>query len=457
MDKYNNYKNSKLEWIDKMPFHWKSSKLKWLSDIYAGGTPNTNNADYWEKGTIPWLNSGTVNQKRIKTPSNYITELAVLNSSTKWVPKGSLVMALAGQGKTKGIVAILEINATCNQSMAAIIPKLKEINNEFLFFWLDSNYQRIRGLAGSELRDGLNLEIIGDLPCPLPPLKEQIQIAKYLKHRTDLIDIIIKQKNELIDLLKEKQLVLISEAVTKGIESKPKMKHVSAEGLKKIPKDWTIKPLKRLISLKGRLGWKGLKAQEYVESGYGFLSTPDIKRDTIDFNTINFITEARYLESPEIMLELGDVLLVKDGSTLGIVNIIRELPIPATVNSSIGVLRVFDKKILNPNYLFWLIKSDYIQSTISKLRAGQGVPHLFQKDIKNFSIVLPPIEVQNRIIEFIENKNQVFNDLITKLSEEIKKLKEYHQSILLEVTTGKIDVRNWQLKTKKALNGRGNK
>jgi type I restriction enzyme S subunit len=132
MREYKNYVESGVEWLGVFPNHWKSTKLKWIAHIYAGGTPSTNIDEYWENGSIPWLNSGTVNQKRITMASEYITEDAVLNSSTKWVPKGSLLMALAGQGKTKGMVAILEFDATCNQSMAAIVPNLEKINNEYL-------------------------------------------------------------------------------------------------------------------------------------------------------------------------------------------------------------------------------------------------------------------------------------------------------------------------------------
>lgn len=216
------------------------------------------------------------------------------------------------------------------------------------------------------------------------------------------------------------------------------------EWLGKIPKDWELKPLKHLASLKGRLGWKGLKADEYVEEGYGFLSTPDIKNEIIDFASINYITEERYLESPEIMLQCGDVLLVKDGSTLGIVNIIKELPFPSTVNSSIGIIRVFDKNILSPEYLLWLLRGDYMQTVINRLRAGQGVPHLFQKDIKNFTIILPPLAIQKNIVEFIERKNTLLNLLVDKELNQIGKLREYRQALISAAVTGKVDVREWE-------------
>jgi type I restriction enzyme S subunit len=126
-------------------------------------------------------------------------------------------MALAGQGKTKGTVAILEIDATCNQSMAAIVPN-SIVNNEYLFYWLHVNYERIRGLAGSEQRDGLNLQIIGDIFCPLPKIEEQIEIAQYLNRVDFKIDSLIHDITNQIEKLNEYRQSMISEAVTGKID-----------------------------------------------------------------------------------------------------------------------------------------------------------------------------------------------------------------------------------------------
>lgn len=211
-------KDGGVEWLGEIPVHWVYSKLKWISNIYAGGTPSTNVDRYWENGDVPWLNSGTVNQKRIKSPSNYITQEALLNSSTKWVPKNSILMALAGQGKTKGTVGILEIEATCNQSMAAIVPDKNEIDYEFLYYWLHSNYQRIRGLASSDQRDGLNLVIVGDIFCPLPAIEEQQLISIYLNNFEIKNDYLIEKLEIVIEKLQSYRQSLISEAVTGKID-----------------------------------------------------------------------------------------------------------------------------------------------------------------------------------------------------------------------------------------------
>lgn len=178
--RYPKYKDSGVAWLCEVPAHWSVGSVRWLTRRYSGGTPDKTNFAYWEEGTIPWLNSGAVNDRLINKPSTYITAEAFENSSAKWIPEGALVMALAGQGKTKGMVAQLAIPSTCNQSMAAIIPG-PEIYARFLFWWLESNYQNIRNMAGGDLRDGLNLELLGNIPCPLAPPAEQTVIAAFLE------------------------------------------------------------------------------------------------------------------------------------------------------------------------------------------------------------------------------------------------------------------------------------
>ncbi len=210
-------KPSGVEWLGEVPEHWESVSLKWVSQRYSGGTPDKSNQDYWTDGAIPWLNSGAVNAGYITEPSEYITEDAYHNSSAKWIPKNALVIALAGQGKTKGMVAQLGIKTTCNQSMAAIIPNSYFLPR-FLYWWVFKNYNNLRNLAGGDARDGLNLEMIGSIPCPIMPLSEQQAIATFLDYETGKIDTLILKIETVIEKLTEYRTALISAAVTGKID-----------------------------------------------------------------------------------------------------------------------------------------------------------------------------------------------------------------------------------------------
>lgn len=210
-------KDSGIEWLGEIPEHWETVNLKWVSKIYSGGTPSKNNEDFWQNGTIPWLNSGTVNQFFITEPSEYITEEALNSSSAKWIPENSIVIALAGQGKTKGMAAQVMFECTCNQSMGVIVPN-DRIDNRFLLYYLTRNYQNIRNLGGGDKRDGINLEMVGGIPLPVIPLSEQAEIANHIENYFSRLDAKKAKTEKLIELLTEYRTALISEVVTGKIK-----------------------------------------------------------------------------------------------------------------------------------------------------------------------------------------------------------------------------------------------
>lgn len=274
MKRYEKYKES---WIGEIPDHWATVALKWVSKIYSGGTPSKNRPEYWLNGSIPWLNSGTVNQFDITTPSNYITEEGLKNSSAKWIEEGSLVIALAGQGKTKGMTAFVRLKTTCNQSLGVIKPYSK-LNSRFLLYFLKRNYLYIRGLAGEGKRDGLNLQIIGEINIPLLPLFEQTAIANYLDRKTAEIDELIAQKERLLSLYEEEKTAVINQAVTKGIDPDVKMKDSGIVWLGKIPEHWEVRKLKYL-SIDGLKNGIFKKAKDFGR-GTKLVNVIDIYQDS---------------------------------------------------------------------------------------------------------------------------------------------------------------------------------
>ena len=214
----------------------------------------------------------------------------------------------------------------------------------------------------------------------------------------------------------------------------PKYKPSGVEWLGDVPEHWEVKRLDFLASVKARLGWKGLTASEYVPEGFIFLATPNIKGEgEIDFTNVNYITAERYYESPEIMVQVGDVLMAKDGSTLGTTNVVHHLPAPTTVNSSVGVLR--PKPALNSSYFFRWLTSGYLQSLIQSMKDGQGVPHLFQADIRKFPVLLPPPSEQRAIAAFLDRETGRVDRLVAKKRELIERLKEKRTAMISRTVT----------------------
>lgn len=164
-----------------IPDGWQQVKLGAVCDVSAGGTPSTTNEEYWLGADIPWANSAEINKKDIFSTQNFITKKGLENSSTKIVPKNSVLIALAGQGSTRGKVAVNKIPLTTNQSVAFFIPK-KDIDYRYLRSDLDRRYQELRSIsAGDGGRGGLNLQILRALKISLPPLSEQNRIVTVLE------------------------------------------------------------------------------------------------------------------------------------------------------------------------------------------------------------------------------------------------------------------------------------
>ena len=163
--------------LDNHPAEYAVKTLRDLSECYAGATPSTKVKEYWDNGSIPWMSSGEVHMEHVTETESKITESGYQQTSTKMVPVHSVVIALAGQGKTRGKVAITEIPLCTNQSLCAIVPS-KDIHYEYLYHNLKGRYLELRGMAGDvNGRGGLNLKIVQSIQVIVPPIDEQMEFV----------------------------------------------------------------------------------------------------------------------------------------------------------------------------------------------------------------------------------------------------------------------------------------
>lgn len=186
------------------PYGWRKCKIQEVAQCIAGATPSTAIKEYWENGTIPWMSSGEVNNGRVYETEKKITELGYKNASTKLIPPHTVVLAMAGQGKTRGTVAVAEIELCTNQSLCSIVTN-NEVNTDYLYYYLQTQYEELRESSnGDGGRGGLNLKIIGAYPLILPPISLQNKFAEFVK----LIDkskfIVQQQIKDLQELLDSK-------------------------------------------------------------------------------------------------------------------------------------------------------------------------------------------------------------------------------------------------------------
>lgn len=435
--RYPEYKDSGVGWLGEVPTHWSTGSIRWLARRYSGGTPDKTNRAFWEDGTVPWLNSGAVNDRLISEPSTYITEDAFKNSSAKWIPEGALVMALAGQGKTKGMVAQLTFASTCNQSMAAIIPG-SEINSRFLYWWLESNYQNIRNMAGGDLRDGLNLELLGDIKCPLPQPEEQSSIANFLDRETAKIDALVAEQEKLIALLQEKRQAVISHAVTKGLDPNVPMKDSGVEWLGEVPGHWDSKRLKFLASnIKAGPFGSALTKDMYVDSGYKVYGQEQVI--PADFSIGDYyIDEAKFAEFSQYKTRTDDVLISCVG-TFGKIAVVPADAAPGIINPRLIRLRV--AKNVMPLFLAEVLRSTVTFEQFSVLSRGGTMDVINIGTLSDIWIALPPVDEQSAILSEITTQMTRFDALMAEARTAITLLQERRTALISAAVTGQIDVR----------------
>ncbi|WP_094607181.1 hypothetical protein SPSIL_058140 [Sporomusa silvacetica DSM 10669] len=425
-------KDSGIEWIGEIPENWEVNRIKYLIEFNPKYTGKL--LDFEEVSFLPMecLKNGFMIPQ--------VATIKTLENSYTYFGNNDIVMAKVTPCFENGNISIARnlMNGVGFGSSELYVFRCTKINNIFLFYFLQNpkfKQQCVSTMYGTGGLKRVSSSFIYNYKLPMPLLPEQQRIANYLDNKCSRIDETIEKQKQVVEKLKEYKQSVITEAVTKGLNPDVRMKDSGIEWLGGIPEHWKVSRFSFETWVRARLGWKGLKADEYVDEGYIFLATPNIKDTEIDFKNVNYISEFRYEESADIKLSVGDVLLTKDGSTLGTVNVVRYLPKGTTVNSSIAVIT--PGKNIDGIYLMYQIKGEYIKNIIEKKKDGMGVPHLFQRDINKIHITCPPIEEQIEIGKYLDKKCAAIEKAIAHKEKLIEKLAEYKKSLIYECVTGK--------------------
>ena len=427
MERYSEYKDSGVKWLGEIPSHWEVKRLgsffyerkEKVSDQVFAPLSVTKQGIFPQLDNVAKTNDGD-NRKLVKEGD------FVINSRSD--RKGS-----SGVSELDGSVSLINI----------VLQPRKTIFGPFCNYLLKSygfieeNYRNGRGIVAdlwTTRYDEMKM-----IKVALPSLEEQKTISSYLDSATSEIDKAIAMQQKMIDLLNERKQIIIQNAVTKGLDENVEMKESGVEFVNEIPHNWSTRRLKFSAWIRARLGWKGLKASEYVENGYPFLSAFNIENDHMKWNNLNFINKYRYDESPEIKLKIGDLLLVKDGAGIGKCARIDELPYgESTANGSLAVITSYD--MLDYRYLYYFMVSKSFKDHTELLINGMGVPHFTQGEMKKIVMPVPPQAEQQQIVTYLDSEMQRFDSAITNCQRQITLLQERKQIIINEVVTGKVRV-----------------
>ncbi|MDD3138949.1 MAG: restriction endonuclease subunit S [Lachnospiraceae bacterium] len=373
-----------------------------IATCFPGATPKTSIPEYWENGTIPWMSSGEVNYREVTFTEKKITQLGYDNTSTKMVPVNSVVIALAGQGKTRGTVAITRIPLCTNQSLCAIIPK-SNIISEFLLHFLRSQYQQLRDVSsGDGTRGGLNLKMINAYKIPVPPRPIQEEIVRILDNFTELTAELTARKiqyeyyrNELLKFDEKVKMIKLGDFATISRGGNFQKKDFCENGVPCIH-----------------------YGQIYTRYGlYTKNTIAEITREAAEkskFATKNDVIMAVTSENIEDVCKCVAWLGDKDIAVSGHTAIIHHNQ--------------------NPKYLSYYFHTNMFFNQKRKLAHGTKVIEVTPSKLADIEIPIPTIEEQNRIVNILDRFDYLCNDISKGLPAEIEarqKQYEYYRDKLL--------------------------
>ena len=396
----------------EVPEGWMWTTLGVIGTWQSGGTPSRSNKSYYG-GNIPWLKTGDLNDGYITHIPEFITEEAVVNSSAKLNPVGSVLIAM--YGATIGKLGILTFPATTNQACCACI-EYDAIDPMFLFYFLLSQRTAFIAKGGGGAQPNISKEIIVKTYIPLPPFLEQQRIVAEIERWFSLIDIIENGKNDLQNIIKQTKNKILDLAIHGKLVSQDPNDEPAIELLKRInpgftpcdnghytnlPKGWAICKLSDLCRIENGFAFS---SNDYKSQGIPLVRISNITHNTID------ITDCVYVEGitdNKFKISKGDLLIAMSGATTGKmgVNLFDEI---AYLNQRVGNIKILNKSSLFPDY-----RNIYMQSKVDeilKIAYGGAQPNISASVIGNFDFPLPPYKEQIRIVETVQ---RIFDQLDT--------------------------------------------
>ena len=396
----------------EVPEGWMWTTLGVIGTWQSGGTPSRSNKSYYG-GNIPWLKTGDLNDGYITHIPEFITEEAVVNSSAKLNPVGSVLIAM--YGATIGKLGILTFPATTNQACCACI-EYDAIDPMFLSYFLLSQRTAFIAKGGGGAQPNISKEIIVKTYIPLPPFLEQQRIVAEIERWFSLIDIIENGKNDLQNIIKQTKNKILDLAIHGKLVSQDPNDEPAIELLKRInpgftpcdnghytnlPKGWAICKLSDLCRIENGFAFS---SNDYKSQGIPLVRISNITHNTID------ITDCVYVEGitdNKFKISKGDLLIAMSGATTGKMGVYLFDEI-AYLNQRVGNIKILNKSSLFPDY-----RNIYMQSKVDeilKIAYGGAQPNISASVIGNFDFPLPPYKEQIRIVETVQ---RIFDQLDT--------------------------------------------
>ena len=402
----------------ELPKGWKWCKLGDIAYVGTGATPLTTCKYYYENGNIAWINSSSTKVPFIAKASNFITRKAIEETNCLVYPKGTLVIAMYGEGKTRGQISELLIDAATNQACAAVCPYF-EATKEYLKLFFEGNYLHIRALAEGGNQPNLSLGKIQNYEIPLPPLDEQKRILEQAKKLLLQVENIEKEKEKNKNSIKQAKAKILNLAIHGKLvphdlndepasellrRINPKAEIISDNGhYQKLPKGWCL--------VKGKHIFNPMKSCKPIGETFKYIDIDAIDNKRQIISNVKILKVANAPSRASRFTQKGDVVFSLVRPYLRNIAIVSENDCIA----STGFYVCHPTEVLLPKYCYHLMISDYVINGLNEFMKGDNSPSINKGDIDNWLFPIPPLAEQKRIVSKIEEIFSQFDAIETAL------------------------------------------
>lgn len=422
-------KDSGVEWIGEIPEDWEKKKLKNIAR-FRNGLAHEKNIDMDGKYIV--VNSKFVSTEgKVRIYSNELIMKLNLNDVC-------IVMSDVPNGRAFAKCYIIEEDNkyTLNQRVGCFYDV--SINLKYFYYYLNRNNGLLLfddGINQTNLRkaDLLNLTFL------IPSHKEQEKIANYLDKKCNKIDETIEKEKAAIEKLKEYKQSIITEAVTKGLNPDVPTKDSGVEWIGEIPEHWSIRRLRYLGNCQNGIS----KSSEYFGKGYPFVSYGDVYRNIELPKVVNGLVESTESDRKTYSVEQGDIFFTRTSETIeeiGLTCICTKTIENATFAGFLIRVRPTNKERLNIGYSKYYFSSNMHRRFFVKEMNLVTRASLSQELLKKLPVLLPPIEEQQEIADYLDKKCSSIDKLISNKEKVIEKLTIYKKSLIYECVTGKREI-----------------
>lgn len=431
---YETYKPSGVEWLGEIPEHWEEKRVKDLTSKIGSGVTPTGGAEVYSDNGIPFFRSQNIYNNKLSVDDIvYISEEIDKSMSNSRIRPNDILLNITGASIGRCYYVPNNFKrGNVNQHVCIIRPIQNKITTNFLHFELISQYGQvlIEISQNGANREGLNFQQIKNFVFAIPPHTEQTNIANYLDTKTTAIDRKIELLSAKADKYKALRRSLINETVCRGLNPKVRQKDSGIEWIGMIPEHWEVKRVKDVFKYTTG-NTPDSKNESYYEGDNTWICIGDISED-------KFVIDSKIKISNKAINDLN-MVKTPNGSLLYSfkLSIGKMAFVKKDVYTNEAILSIFPNKNISLNFIYYML------SYFLELAATEniyGAKMLNQKLIANAFLVMPKLNEQIQIANYLENKITQIDTILNNIGEQINKLTQLRKTLINDVVTGKIKV-----------------